>query len=144
MKEKVAMAFGSFDILHPGHIHYLKAASRHGRLIVVVSRDSSVKMLKGAAPLMGEKARLEIVGSLKFVDRAVLGNRIRRWNDIYRIVLRFRPDFIVFGYDQKVDRKYLDRFLSRNGIAPKIVIAKPFIEYRYKSSKLKRLLPTLR
>lgn len=140
MGRKVAIAFGSFDILHPGHLNYLKSASRYGRLVVVVARDSSIMKLKGRSPVIDEKSRLEVIRSLRFVDKAVLGERIRRWNDIYKVLLRFKPDFIVLGYDQKVDMNYLNMFLERNGLRSKVVRVRPFKSKIYKSSKLRKLL----
>lgn len=138
---KTAMAFGSFDVLHPGHIHYLKGASRYGNLIVVVARDVNIRKLKGRDPLIDERSRLEIVGSLRFVHKAVLGGRVGKgWNDIYNILLKYRPDVLVFGYDQRIDMGYLKRFLGENGLRPRIVRLRPFREYRYKSSRLKALM----
>ncbi len=144
MKSKIAMAFGSFDILHPGHVRYLRGASRYGKLIVVVARDKSIEKLKGRRPLIDEESRREMVGSLGFVDRAVLGDRIGRWNDIYRILIRYKPDFVVFGYDQKVDMKYLKRFLMEHKLNSRIVRIKAYKSGLYKSSKLKRLMKTTR
>ena len=44
---KTVLAFGTFDVLHPGHIHYLKKAKGLGdRLVVIVSRDDSVRLIK--------------------------------------------------------------------------------------------------
>lgn len=140
MSNKTAMAFGSFDVLHPGHIRYLKGASKYGKLIVVVARDASIRKLKGKSAFVDEKSRLEIVGSLRFVDRAMLGDRIRKWNDIYKVVLRIRPDFLVFGYDQKVDMKYLKEFLSEHGLGCRIIKLGAYRATRYKSSKLKKLM----
>jgi FAD synthetase len=143
MKSKVAMAFGSFDVLHPGHIRYLRSASRYGRLIVVVARDKSIEKLKGRKPLIDEESRREIIGSLRFVDRAILGDRIEKWNDIYAILVRFRPDFLVFGYDQKVDMKYLRGFIVEHGLNSRIVRVRAYNEGLFKSSKLKRLMKTI-
>ncbi len=137
---KTAIAFGSFDILHPGHIHYLKGASRYGKLTVVVARDKSVEKLKGKRPVLDEKSRLDIISALRFVDRAVLGDRIDKWNDIYRVLIRYKPDYIVLGYDQKVDMKYLMHFIDENNLGSRIVRLKPFGASGFKSRKLKRLL----
>ena len=41
------MAFGTFDLLHPGHEHFLKQAKRYGDLIVVIARDNTVLKVKG-------------------------------------------------------------------------------------------------
>lgn len=140
MPGKIALAFGSFDVLHPGHIRYLRGASRYGKLTVVVARDESIRRLKGKRPVVDEASRLEIVGSLRFVDRAILGGRIRKWNDIYKIVLRLRPDVLVFGYDQRVDMGYLKGFIASHGLRCRIVKLKAFRSERYKSSKLKKLM----
>lgn len=140
MAKRRVMAFGSFDILHPGHLHYLREASRHGDLIVIVARDRSIEKLKGRKPLIDEDSRLEVIKSLKFVKSAVLGDRIRKWNDIYKILRKFRPDVIAFGYDQRVDMKYLKEFLDANGLHPKIVRIKPFKGKTFKSSKIKELM----
>lgn len=143
MQKKTAMAFGSFDVLHPGHIKYLRGASKYGDLTVVVARDDSIRRLKGRSPLVDQKSRVEIIGSLRFVHRAVLGERIRGWNDIYNIVLKLRPDFLVFGYDQKVDMKYLKGFLLEHGLRCRIIKLGAYKATKYKSSKLKKLIETI-
>lgn len=140
LAKAMVMAFGSFDILHPGHLYYLKSASRYGDLVVVVARDESVEKLKGHRPFMGENSRLEIIKSLRFVKTAVLGDRIRKRKDIYKILKKFKPDVIAFGYDQRIDMKYLKKFLGENGMHPRIVRIRPFREMLFKSSKIKRLL----
>jgi len=137
MDKKLALAFGSFDILHPGHLYYLRKASTYGRLIVVVARDSSIMKLKGRKPLMDEASRLEMVRSVRFVDKAVLGERIRRWNDVYNILLKFKPDFVVFGYDQKVDYAFLNKFLESHRLNPKVVRINAYRSNIFKSSKIK-------
>ncbi len=140
-RARTAMAFGSFDVFHPGHLHYLKMASRYGRLIVVVARDINIKKLKGREPLIDEQSRLEMVSSLRFVHKAVLGERVARgWNDVYKVLLRYRPDVLVFGYDQRIDMLYLRQFLDRNRLHPRIVRLGPYKQQRYKSSKLKALI----
>ena len=143
MKRRLAMAFGSFDVLHPGHIRYLRGASKYGRLIVVVARDRRIEKLKGRKPLMDEESRRDIIGSLRFVDRAILGDRIRKWNDIYAVLIRLKPDYIVFGYDQKVDMRYLKRFLAINKLSSRIVKLKAYKARTYKSTKLKRLISAI-
>jgi len=87
------MAFGTFDLLHPGHLHYLKKARALGsKLIVVVARDENVFRLKGKKPLNAEVERLKAVQQLEMVDEAVLGDReMRNWN----IIKRFHPTVIA-------------------------------------------------
>jgi FAD synthetase len=136
MIRKVAMAFGTFDILHPGHLHYLKAASRYGRLVVVVARDETVRKLKKRTPIFSERSRLQLIRSLGFVDDAFLGGKLKKPEDRYRVILCVRPDYIVLGYDQKADLKYLNKFLKDNMIKARIVRARPFNQNIHKSSKI--------
>jgi FAD synthetase len=61
--------------------------------------------------------RVELVGALKSVDKALLG----REGDIFDIVLQVRPDIIALGYDQHFDEKDLERRLAEKGLKVKVV-----------------------
>lgn len=135
---KVVMAFGTFDVLHPGHISYLEQAKKMGNsLIVVVARDSSVAMIKGRLPVFGEKDRLRMVSSLKVVDRAVLGAKVKTENGRFGIIRRFRPSIIALGYDQQKNAEALERWLKEKGIGAKVVRMKAMRPYTYRSSLIK-------
>ncbi|MHA1679090.1 MAG: adenylyltransferase/cytidyltransferase family protein, partial [Promethearchaeota archaeon] len=57
---KKVLCFGTFDILHPGHVSFLKQARKYGNyLVVVVARDENVKKIKGKYPLDNELKRIE-------------------------------------------------------------------------------------
>ncbi|HDN02218.1 MAG TPA: FAD synthase [Candidatus Bathyarchaeota archaeon] len=131
---KIVMTAGCFDILHPGHIHYLKEAKSIGGedsiLIVVVARDSTVKRIKGKEPIFDEETRRFMVEQLKPVDKAVLGYEGK---DLTRIVFDIKPDIIVLGYDQKIDENELADKLKRNGLSSKIFRASKY-SGRFKSS----------
>ncbi|HUB92863.1 MAG TPA: adenylyltransferase/cytidyltransferase family protein [Candidatus Saccharimonadales bacterium] len=137
---KTVMAFGSFDILHPGHILYLQKAKRLGdRLIVVVARDRSIEMFKKKRPVFSERERAAMVGSLAVVDRAVLGNNLSGPEGRLKIIRKYRPDVIAFGYDQRIDQKEVGKWLKSNGIKARIVRIKSVAdERRYKSSAIRR------
>lgn len=95
---KVVLVGGVFDLLHVGHIHTLKSAKLLGDvLIIVVATDSTVSNLKKDRKIYhDEKSRLELVSSIKFVDKAVIGRK----KSIYDTVEFVRPDIIALGYDQ--------------------------------------------
>lgn len=95
---KVVLVGGVFDLLHVGHIHTLKSAKLLGDvLIIVVATDSTVSTLKKNRKIYhDEKNRLELVSSIKFVDKAVIGRK----KSIYDTVEFVRPDIIALGYDQ--------------------------------------------
>ncbi len=142
MTTKTVMAFGSFDVVHPGHIHYLSRARLLGsRLVVIVSRDDSIRMLKHREPVLDEDARVNIVGSLKVVDKAVLGNKLKKPSDIYNIFKKYRPDVIALGYDQRVDIPAMKKWLVQNKISAKIVrLHTKLNDDVYKSTKLRKKL----
>jgi FAD synthetase len=111
------MASGVFDILHSGHLHYLEGAKRLGdELVVVVATDATVRRRKHE-PITPERMRLELIESLKPVDRAVLG----REGDMLEVVLEIRPDIIAIGYDQKLDVERIKDDLAKRGLKVEIV-----------------------
>jgi FAD synthetase len=111
------MATGTFDLLHMGHIYYLKEAKKLGdELIVIVACDSTVRKLKHE-PVTPEKMRLQLIKELKIVDDAYLGKK----NDIYKIVEEIKPDIIALGYDQIHDEKIISQNLKKRNINAKIV-----------------------
>ena len=111
------MATGAFDILHMGHIYYLKEAKKLGdELVVIVACDSTVRKLKHE-PVTSEKMRLLLIKELKIVDEAYLGQK----DDIYKIVEEIKPDIIALGYDQIHDEKIIRQNLKKRNINVKIV-----------------------
>lgn len=134
-KARKVMAFGAFDVLHLGHIEFLKQAKKLGhRLVVVVARDSVIKRGKKHKPYFNEKERFQLVSSLRSVDKAILGDE---GNTLLPIVWE-KPDVVALGYDQPKTEKELRKELAELGLHPKIVRLKPFAAGRHKSSKVKR------
>jgi FAD synthetase len=99
---KVVLAGGVFDLLHAGHIFFLKKAKELGDvLIVVAGRDEHIRK-KGREPLHSLDERVEILNNLKMVDLAVPGSReIRDEKDYMDMISLVGPDIIALGYDQK-------------------------------------------
>jgi FAD synthetase len=111
------MATGTFDLLHLGHIYFLKAAKNLGdKLIVVVATDATVRRLKHE-PVNTEEIRLGIIKELKVVDEAFLGHE----DDMYEIVEEIKPDVIALGFDQAHDEKKINSELKKRGLIAKIV-----------------------
>jgi len=131
-----AMCFGSFDVLHPGHLYYLREAKRYGdKLIVVVAKDSNFKKFKNKEPKYNERQRLEHIRELPYVDKAVLGKD----DDVLEVVEEYNPDIICLGYDQETMSMYeLKDELSKRGIKPDIMRMGAYKENIYKSSKLRK------
>lgn len=116
-KGKRVMASGVFDLMHPGHLAFLEQAKALGdELIIVIARDTTVQNLK-RHPIVNERARREMVASIKWVDAAVLGYE----GDKNRIVLELQPDIIALGYDQSPKIEELRSELSDAGLKVEII-----------------------
>lgn len=128
------MAFGTFDIFHPGHESYLRQAKGYGDyLLVVVARDATVKKIKGKQPINEETIRLKKVQASQIAEEVVLGDLI----DPYKILEQQQPAVICLGYDQQGYADNLAAKIIEIGLRnTKIVRLKPFQPEIYKSSKL--------
>ncbi len=94
---KKILVGGVFNILHPGHLHFLKKAKSYGDyLVVVLANDKITKKTKNFA--IPQENRLEVIKSLRFVDDAVIGDE----NTPSKSVMSLDPDIIVLGHDQKL------------------------------------------
>lgn len=97
--ETVVFTNGCFDILHYGHVSYLKkAASLGDRFIIAVNSDASVKRLKGEErPLNHEKDRAFLLENLAFVDGVIIFEE----DTPYEVIKEIRPNILVKGGDYK-------------------------------------------
>jgi len=95
--EKITLANGCFDVLHVGHVRYVKAAKElGGKLIVAVNSDDSVRGLKGEGrPHMPENDRAEILAALADVDAVVIFSE----PDVRPLIREIHPDIQAKGTD---------------------------------------------
>jgi rfaE bifunctional protein nucleotidyltransferase chain/domain len=94
---KKILVGGCFDILHYGHIQFLKAAKTVGDyLIVLLESDAKVKKLKGEnRPIHTQKERAEILRSLRMVDEVVELSDISTSKEYFDVVQKIKPDIIA-------------------------------------------------
>ncbi len=104
---------GSFELLHPGHIHLLRRAWELGRVYVVVSRDSNFERFKGRRPVVGEKDRLTVVENVRYVSKAVLGDE----EDFLKPLEELKPDIVLLGPDQWISPGELKKLLEERGLS---------------------------
>lgn len=103
---RIGFTNGCFDILHKGHVSYLRQArSRCDRLIVGLNCDASVRRLKGEGrPVNGERSRAEVLASLDSVDMVVLfGDRPEEQDTPLSLIADLRPDLLIKGQDYTVE-----------------------------------------
>jgi rfaE bifunctional protein nucleotidyltransferase chain/domain len=94
---RVVFTNGVFDLLHPGHVRYLRRARALGDALVVgVNTDRSVRVIKGESrPVTPENERAEILAALGCVDVVVLFDE----ETPYELIKRIQPDVLVKGAD---------------------------------------------
>lgn len=131
---KIVMLFGTFDILHIGHINLFQQAKKKGdKLVVVVARDINVKKNKNKKPLFCETERLEVLKNIRLIDEVLLGDK----NNPYKIIKITKPNIIALGYDQNAYVDDLKKFLKDNNLSTKILRLKPYKQNKYKSHKIR-------
>ena len=94
---RTVITFGTFDVLHVGHIRILKRAAALGdRLVVGVSADALNKAKKGRAPVFSQEERVEIVSSLAFVDEVFIEESLEQKRDY---IIEHGADVLAMGDD---------------------------------------------
>jgi len=113
---KRVVATGTFDLLHPGHLYYLEESRRLGdELYVIIARDANVR--HKPKPVIPEDQRMKMVGALKPVDHAVLGDL----HDMFRPIREIQPAVITIGFNQHFDEAKLVADLREGGIGSEVV-----------------------
>lgn len=99
--EKVVWTNGCFDLLHIGHVDYLKKAKALGDyLIIGLNSDNSVRQLKGAdRPIQDEKHRAEVLASLECIDCIIIFNELSAENCLKEL----KPDIFVKAGDYNLE-----------------------------------------
>ena len=95
--DRIILANGGFDLLHVGHVRYLRGAKElGGKLVVAINSDESVRALKGEGrPIMPVEERAEMVAALEDVDAVVIFSEM----DVSTIIREIRPDIQAKGTD---------------------------------------------
>ncbi|MBI4450075.1 FAD synthase [Candidatus Uhrbacteria bacterium] len=131
------LAFGVFDLIHPGHLAFLRQAKRLGdELVVVVTRDDAAEREKGRRPRLTAKERAQLIASVRWVDRVVIGDPPKRY---FSVIRRLKPNIIALGYDQPCDISAFRTILRSLGLPKtRVVRLREHKGHRYHSSKLGR------
>lgn len=118
---KRVLVGGCFDILHYGHIHFLKKANKLGNyLIVALESDEKVKKLKGPKrPIHTQKQRAEILMSLKCVDKVI---SLPPLPDYKLLTKNIKPDIIACDPEDKLlkNKRIYESLGAKIVVIPKI------------------------
>ena len=114
IQQKKVMAFGTFDIFHPGHVYYLTEAERLGdAFIIVIARDERVAKQKGRKPKDDEDTRQRNVAHAFRTAEVILWDE----EDIFAPLFLYKPDILAFGYDQWVPEEKIKELFPQVEIA---------------------------
>ncbi len=95
---KIVFTNGCFDIIHTGHVRYLREAKKLGSALVVgLNSDSSVAGIKPGRPVNPQDQRAEVLATLEMVDYVVIFNE----DTPYNLIKLIKPDVLVKGGDWK-------------------------------------------
>jgi len=126
----LVVAQGTFDLVHPGHVHYLEDAAGMGdELHVIVARRANVTHKE--PPVLPDRQRRYVVAAFDPVDEARIGHP----EDIFAPIEELDPDVIALGYDQHHDEAAIEAELADRGVDCEVKRASPR-ERRYEDELL--------
>ena len=127
------MCFGTFDLIHLGHVDYFRQAKEHGDYLVVVIARDVTKEIQEKQVIFSEEERLELIKNLGVVDEVVLGYK----DDHFRVIREHKPDVICLGYDHRISEEELRLRLEKFDMNPVVLRMQAYKAYKHKSSVLK-------
>lgn len=131
----VVFTNGCFDILHVGHVRYLRKAAELGEVLIVgVNSDSSVRRLKGEErPIVCEKDRMEMLADLDFISHVIKFEE----DTPIKLIEGIQPDLLVKGGDYKPEEVVGKEIVERN--AGKVVLI-PLVEGKSTTNIVEKIL----
>jgi rfaE bifunctional protein nucleotidyltransferase chain/domain len=122
--KKTVLVGGCFDVLHWGHISFLKKAKKMGNyLVVALESDENVKCLKGSTrPIHNQKQRAEILRSLRPVDKVII---LPSLPDYLKLIRKVKPQIIAATPKDALlkNRRVYEKLGAKIVIIPKIKTA---------------------
>jgi len=119
-KETVVFTNGCFDVIHRGHVEFLKFCKLQGDIVVLgLNSDSSVKTIKGAGrPINNQDDRAVVLAALETVDYVTFFDE----PDPLNLIKKVKPDILVKGQDWQdkgvVGRQFVESYGGKVALAP--------------------------
>lgn len=132
--KKIVFTNGCFDILHAGHVRYLKTARSFGDVLILgLNSDRSVKNLKGEGrPVNSESDRAEVIDSLESVDFVVIFDE----PTAETLVSEIKPDIYVKGGDYSIETLPEGKIVQSYGGRVELV---PLVEGRSTTNIIRKI-----
>jgi D-beta-D-heptose 7-phosphate kinase/D-beta-D-heptose 1-phosphate adenosyltransferase len=133
--KKIVFTNGCFDIIHIGHVQYLKQASELGDILVLgLNTDNSVRRIKDdGRPINNEIDRALTLSSLYFIDYIILFDE----ETPYELIKQIKPNVLVKGDDYEVEKIVGYDIVIQNGGKVKTL---PFVPGKSTSNIIKKIL----
>lgn len=123
--QKVVLVGGCFDIVHYGHIEFLKKAKAAGDyLIVALEPDERIKQKK-RTPVHNQQERAEILASISCVDKVVMLPVLKGFDDYNQLVQNINPNVIAVTKD---DPQLRNKQKQANNVGAEIIVVTPRLE----------------
>ena len=130
---KRVLVFGTFDLLHPGHVFILKFAATFGQVYISLSPDRMVKFYKKREPSFSYHKRYLRLSRFKPTYKIVVSDKRPL---TYNILDKVRPDVIILGHDQLLLRPNIIQALKEKKLNCRIILAPKYHRDIYASSLL--------
>ncbi len=127
---KKVLTFGTFDLLHEGHLYFLKKAAKLGELTIIVASDKRVFKLKNKMPVQNQNTRIKNLQKLGFDVKLEAKDP---WQNITEEI----PNIIVLGYDQNFEKILKLKAQSLKLKAKIIKFKRAYKPSQYKTSLIK-------
>jgi rfaE bifunctional protein nucleotidyltransferase chain/domain len=133
--KKIVFTNGCFDLLHRGHVCYLKKAKKLGDILVVaLNSDNSIHKIKGKSrPILNENERAEILSALKSIDFVYIFDE----ETPFEIIDYIKPNILVKGGDYNLDNIVGKDILENYGGK---VITIPFVKNKSTTNSIDNIL----
>jgi len=133
--KRIVFTNGCFDIIHKGHISYLKKAREMGDVLIIgLNSDSSIKRIKGEKrPILPQDERAFILSALEMVDYVVIFDE----DTPYELIKIVKPDILVKGGDWNINNIVGKDIVESYGGK---VLNIPFVEGKSTTNIIERIL----
>lgn len=101
------ITYGTFDILHYGHINLLRRAKNLGDFLIVALSTDKFNLIKNKKSYFSYKERKSILGSIKYVDKII---KEENWEQKLTDIKKYKIDVFVIGEDWKGKFDYLKEY----------------------------------
>jgi cytidyltransferase-like protein len=116
MKKKKILCAGSFDLLHSGHVAFLKTAATYGEVYVGIGSDASIKVFKNRATICPQEERLFMVKAVRYVKDAWINKGVGDMDFVMDLEKNHPIGFDMFIFNEDQDTPEKREYCKKNGI----------------------------